>query len=157
MSVNKVILVGRLGQAPEIKYTPGGAPVATLSVATSENWQDKNGQKQERTEWHRVIVWGKLAEICNQYLAKGRQVFVEGRIQTRSWDDKATGAKKYATEIIATTVQFLGGTTGATASDRNSAQDGAHESAGAIPAGMMSPDYNNISTDASFTADDIPF
>jgi single-strand DNA-binding protein len=148
MSVNKVILVGRLGQAPEVKYTPGGAAVATLSVATSENWQDKNGQKQERTEWHRVIVWGKLAELCGQYLAKGRQVFVEGRIQTRSWDDKASGQKRYATEVVASTVQFLGANAGA--GEKNTAQD-------SVPAGMMSTDYNNISTDASFTADDIPF
>jgi single-strand DNA-binding protein len=106
--VNKVIIVGRLGGDPELRYTPGGQAVARLSVATSENWTDKQGQKQERTEWHRIAVWGKLAEICGQHLAKGRQVYVEGRLQTRSWDDKATGQKRYATEIVANTVQFLG-------------------------------------------------
>ena len=109
MSVNKVILLGRLGQDPELKYTPSGAAVCNFSLATSESWSDKNsGQKQERTEWHRVVVWGKLAELCNQYLAKGRQAFVEGRLQTRSWDDKS-GQKRYTTEINATTVQFIGG------------------------------------------------
>src|ERR1700677_614660 len=107
--VNKVIIVGRLGGDPEVRYTPGGQAVAKLSVATSENWKDKEGQKQERTEWHRVVVWGKMAEVVGQHLTKGRQVYVEGRLQTRSWDDKATGQKKYSTEIVANTVQFLGG------------------------------------------------
>lgn len=104
--VNKVIIVGRLGQDPEMKAVGQGATVTRLNVATSENWVGKDGQKQERTEWHRVTVWGKLAEICGKYLAKGRQVYVEGRLQTRSWEDN--GQKKYATEIVASTVQFLG-------------------------------------------------
>ncbi len=111
--INKVIIVGRLGANPEVRYTPGGQAVATMSVATSENWTDKQGQKQERTEWHRVVVWGKLAEICGQHLSKGRQVYVEGRLQTRSWDDKNTGQKRYTTEISAQTVQFLGAGGGA--------------------------------------------
>ena len=111
--VNKVIIVGRLGGDPEVRYTPGGQAVAKLSVATSENWTDKQGQKQERTEWHRVSVWGKMAEVCGQHLSKGRQVYVEGRLQTRSWDDKTTGQKRYATDIVASTVQFLGAGTGA--------------------------------------------
>ena len=106
--VNKVILVGRLGGDPELKYTPAGQPVAKLSLATSEAWTDKKGEKQERTEWHRIVVWGKMAEVCGQHLAKGRQIYVEGRLQTRSWDDKASGQKKYTTEIVANTVQFLG-------------------------------------------------
>jgi len=106
--VNKVIIVGRLGADPEVRYTPGGQAVARLSVATSENWTDKQGQKQERTEWHRIVVWGKLAEVCGQHLSKGRQVYIEGRLQTRSWDDKTSGQKKYSTEINASTVQFLG-------------------------------------------------
>lgn len=112
MSVNKVILVGRLGQNPEVRYTPSGAAVANFSVATNESWTDKSGQKQERTEWHRVVVWGKLAELCNQYLAKGRQVYLEGRMQTRQWQDK-DGQTKYTTEVQAQTVQFLGGQAGA--------------------------------------------
>lgn len=104
--VNKVILVGRLGGDPEIRYTQGGAAVANFNIATSENWTDREGQKQERTEWHRIVVWGKMAETCSQFLAKGRQVFVEGRLQTRQWDDKE-GNKRYTTEIVANTVQFL--------------------------------------------------
>jgi single-strand DNA-binding protein len=110
--VNKVILVGRLGQDPEIKYTTGGQAVAKFSIATSESWNDKSGQKQERTEWHRITVWGKLGELCGKYLAKGRQVYLEGRLQTRSYEDQQ-GQKKYSTEIVANTVQFLGGGAGA--------------------------------------------
>lgn len=105
--VNKVIIVGRLGTDPEIKNVSPTQTVARLSVATSENWTDREGQKQERTEWHRVVVWGKLAELCGKYLAKGRQVYVEGRLQTRSWEDQQ-GQKRYTTEIVANTVQFLG-------------------------------------------------
>src|SRR3954467_9659208 len=112
MSVNKVILVGRLGQNPEVRYTPSGAAVANFSVATNESWTDKSGQKQERTEWHKVVVWGKLAELCNQFLAKGRQCYLEGRLQTRQWQDK-DGQTKYTTEVQAQTVQFLGATAGA--------------------------------------------
>jgi single-strand DNA-binding protein len=106
--VNKVILVGRLGQDPEVKNLQTGQQVARLSIATSESWKDKQGQKQERTEWHRVIVWGKMAEVVGKYLSKGRQVYLEGKLQTRSWEDKETKAKKYVTEINASTVQFLG-------------------------------------------------
>ena len=106
--VNKVILVGHLGADPDMRYTPSGQGVCELRLATSESWNDKNGQRQERTEWHRIVVWGKRAEVCSKYLAKGRQVFVEGRIQTRNYDDKE-GHKRYVTEIIATDVQFLGG------------------------------------------------
>src|ERR1700742_1318767 len=111
MSVNKVILVGRLGQNPEVRYTPSGAAVANFSIATNESWTDKSGQKQERTEWHRVVVWGKLAELCSQYLSKGRQAYIEGRLQTRQWQDK-DGQTKYTTEGQAQTVQFLGGQAG---------------------------------------------
>ncbi|MCB9561408.1 MAG: single-stranded DNA-binding protein [Kofleriaceae bacterium] len=109
--VNKVILVGNLGADPDMRYTPSGAGVCELRVATSDSWTDKNGQRQERTEWHRVIVWGKRAEVCAKYLAKGRQVYVEGRIQTRNYDDK-DGNKRYITEVIANDVQFLGGKEG---------------------------------------------
>ncbi len=105
-SVNKVMLIGRLGQAPEVKQV-NNTSVAKFSVATSENWTDKNGQKQERTEWHRIVVWGKTAENCGKYLDKGRQVYIEGRLQTRSWEDDK-GQKKYATEIVANSVTFLG-------------------------------------------------
>lgn len=152
MSVNKVILIGRLGQDPELKYTPSGTAVANFSLATSESWNDKSGQKQEKTEWHRIVVWGKLAELCNQYLAKGRQAFVEGALQTRSWEGK-DGNKRYTTEINARTVQFLGGN--ATTTDRSDRDAGSQERPD-NNAGMMNQDYN-VNTDANFTADDIPF
>jgi single-strand DNA-binding protein len=107
--VNKVILVGRLGSDPELKYTSNSQAVAKFSVATSEQWKNKQtGDMQEKTEWHRIVVWGKMAEICGQHLAKGRQVYIEGKLQTRSWEDQASGQKKYSTEVVAQTVQFLG-------------------------------------------------
>ena len=105
--INKVILVGNLGADPEMKYTASGTPFCNFRLATSESFNDRDGQLQERTEWHRVTAWGKLAEICGQYLSKGRQVYVEGSIRTRSWDDN-TGTKRYITEINAREVQFLG-------------------------------------------------
>jgi len=104
--VNNVIIVGRLGADPEIRYTQNSSAVTNFNVATSENWTDKEGQRQEKTEWHRVVVWGKMAEVCSQYLSKGRQVYIEGRLQTRQWDDK-DGNKRYTTEVVANTVQFL--------------------------------------------------
>jgi len=107
MGVNKVILVGNLGANPEMRFTQGGQAVANLRLATTERWTDKNGQKQEQTEWHRVVVWGKQAEICGQYLTKGRQIYVEGRIRTRQWQDQQ-GQKRYTTEIVAQTIQMLG-------------------------------------------------
>ena len=106
-SVNKVILVGRLGKDPELRSIPSGTSVAKFSLATDDRFTDKNGDKQERTEWHNIVVWGKLAEICGQYLRKGRLVYIEGSIRTDSWDDKETGVKKYRTEIIANTMQML--------------------------------------------------
>ena len=106
--VNKVILIGNLGADPELRYTPGGQAVCDIRLATNESWTDKSGQKQERTEWHRVVMWGKPAEICKQYLTKGQKLFIEGRLQTRSWDDKE-GNKRYSTEIVATDFMFLGG------------------------------------------------
>ena len=109
--VNKVILVGNLGADPEMKYTPSGTPICTFRLATSETFKDRDGNQQERTEWHRVVAWAKLAEICGQYLAKGRQVYIEGSIRTRSWDD-AEGNKRFMTEIVARDVQFLGGGAG---------------------------------------------
>ena len=110
--VNKVIIVGNLGQDPEIRYMPDGTAVANFSVATSDEWKDKQtGEKKERTEWHRIVVWRQLAEVCGKYLTKGRQVYVEGKLQTRSWEKD--GVTRYTTEIIASTVQFLGGRDGA--------------------------------------------
>lgn len=110
-AVNKVILIGNLGKDPEFKYTPGGQPVATFSLATTERFSDKNGQRQEKTEWHNIVAWGKLAELVNQYLKKGRSAYIEGKLTTRSWDDK-DGNKRYKTEIVANTIQFLGSASG---------------------------------------------
>jgi len=106
-SVNKVILIGNLGADPELKYTPNGAAVANLSLATIDTWKDNDGNKQERTEWHRVIIWKKLAEIAAEYLKKGSKVYFEGRLQTRSWEDK-DGVKRYTTEVVADNMVMLG-------------------------------------------------
>jgi len=106
--VNKVILIGNLGRDPEVRSTPSGQPNAKFTLATSRRWRDKNNQKQEQTEWHQIVVWGKQAEIAGQYLTKGKQIYLEGRIQTSSWDDKQTGEKKYRTEIICENFQMLG-------------------------------------------------
>jgi single-strand DNA-binding protein len=108
MSVNKVILIGNLGKDPEVRYTANGKAVARFSLATSEVWNDAEGNRQERTEWHNIIVWGKQGETCGQYLAKGRQAYIEGSIRSRSYDDK-NGQKRYITEIVAQRVRFLGG------------------------------------------------
>src|SRR5213594_1545957 len=110
-SVNKVILVGNLGRDAELRYTPGGAAVATLNMATTEVWNDKAGQRQEKTEWHRVVLWGKSAESLTEYLTKGKQIYVEGRLQTRQWDDK-DGNKRYTTEIRGDRIVLLSGGAG---------------------------------------------
>ena len=107
MSLNKVIICGRLGSDPEVKQLTSGQTVAKLNIATSDKWTDANGNAKEKTEWHQVVVWGKQAELCGKYLYKGRQILVEGRLQTRSWEDKQ-GQKRYTTEIVANGVQFLG-------------------------------------------------
>jgi len=106
--VNKVILVGRLGRDPEVRYTPNGVAIANFSIATSEEWKDKDtGEKQERTEWHRIVAWRRLGEICGEYLHKGSQIYIEGRLQTRDWEDR-DGNKRYTTEIVAQNMQMLG-------------------------------------------------
>ncbi len=142
--INKVILVGRLGADPEVKTVGQGQTVTRLNLATSESWMGKDGQKQEKTEWHRITVWGKLAEICGKHLAKGRQVYVEGKLQTRSWEDQQ-GQKKYATEIVASTVQFLGAAGG-----ERSASSGSQSS---------SNDFQDFGPEPSFdqSHDEIPF
>lgn len=106
-SVNKVILVGNLGADPELRYTPGGRAVVNFSMATTRSWNSKDGEKKEETEWHRIVAWDKLAEICGEYLKKGSPLFIEGRLQTRSWEDKS-GAKRWSTEIVALEMQMLG-------------------------------------------------
>jgi single-strand DNA-binding protein len=151
--VNKVILVGNLGKDPEVRFTPSGQAVANFSIATGESWTDKNGQKQERTEWHRIVVWGKLGELCGEYLAKGRQCYVEGRLQTREWNDKE-GKKNYTTEVVANVVQFLGGKgegagAGAGRGRPNGRSNG--EDFGPPPPEMIEPPASHG------TEDDIPF
>ncbi|HVB87544.1 MAG TPA: single-stranded DNA-binding protein [Candidatus Dormibacteraeota bacterium] len=125
MSVNKAILVGRLGRDPETRYTSGGQAVANFTLATDETFKDRSGERQKRTEWHRVVLWGKLAEIAQQYLKKGMLVYVEGRIQTRQWEDKRDGQKRQTTEIVGNVMRML--------TSRN-------EGAGMAPAASRSPD-----------------
>ncbi|MGB6008193.1 single-stranded DNA-binding protein [Castellaniella sp.] len=112
-SVNKVILVGNLGRDPEVRYSPDGAAICNVSIATTSNWKDKaSGERREETEWHRVVFYNRLAEIAGEYLRKGRSVYVEGRLKTRKWQDKETGADRYSTEIVADQMQMLGGREG---------------------------------------------
>jgi single-strand DNA-binding protein len=106
-SINKVILIGRLGKDPEIRSTPNGTTVAKFTLATDERFTDKSGEKQERTEWHNIVAWGKLAEICGQYLRKGKLIYIDGSLRYDSWDDKETGQKRYRTEIVANQMQML--------------------------------------------------
>ncbi|RZA24445.1 MAG: single-stranded DNA-binding protein [Proteobacteria bacterium] len=148
-SVNKVLLIGKLGRDPEMRHTPSGQGVCTLNIATTETWND-NGNKQERTEWHRVTVWGKQGENCAKYLAKGRSVYVEGRLQTRSWDDK-DGQKRYSTDIVATTVQFLGD--GRTSQP----QEGGNLQNFNPPHSEPSPSDSVFGSHNSSSLDDIPF
>jgi single-strand DNA-binding protein len=157
-SVNKVILVGNLGRDAELRYTPGGAPVATLNMATTEVWNDKaSGQKQEKTEWHRVILWGKSAESLSEYLTKGKQIYVEGRLQTRKWQDK-DGHDKYTTEIRGDRIVLLGGGGGGGGTGGGRPQQrGAGAGAGAGSGGggdHMEPMGEPI---VDLTDDDIPF
>ena len=148
-SVNKVILVGNLGRDAEKRYTPSGAVVATINMATTEVWTDKAGQRQEKTEWHRVVLWGKPAESLSEYLTKGKQIYVEGRLQTRQWDDK-DGNKRYTTEIKADRITLLGGGGGA---GRSGGMDRGERGGGASAphAGGDEPPMEPI------TDDDIPF
>jgi len=147
-SVNKVILVGNLGRDAELRYTPGGAAVATLNMATTEIWNDKGGQRQEKTEWHRIVLWGKTAESLNEYLTKGKQIYVEGRLQTRQWDDK-DGNKRYTTEIRGDRVVLLGSAAGG--GGRQMARGAAGAGAGAHNEEPMGEPVTEL------TDDDIPF
>jgi single-strand DNA-binding protein len=141
-SVNKVIIVGNLGRDLELRHTPGGAAVATLSMATTDVWTDKAGQRQEKTEWHRVVLWGKQAESLQEYLLKGRQIYVEGRLQTRQWDDRE-GKKRSTTEIRADRVVLLGSRGASPTAVRQDSQEQA--------------DSAMTDTAAELTEDDIPF
>ena len=149
MAVNKVIIVGNLGADPELRYTQGGQAVANFRVATNEKWTNKEGEGQERTEWHRIVVWGRQAENCEKYLSKGRQVYVEGRLQTREWEDR-DGNKRYTTEIVAQNVQFLSGGAGPGGGGGGGGGGGRDYGSQGDPG--PPPDF-----DQSFDDDDIPF
>jgi single-strand DNA-binding protein len=143
--LNKVFLIGNLGRDPEVRSTQSGQPVASFSLATTRRWRDREGNRQEHTEWHNIVCWGKQAEIAGQYLTKGKQVFVEGRLQTRSWDDRNSGEKRYKTEIVCDNFQMLGGRG---ESDVERGERG--ESGGAAPG-------RPAGFDAEPEDDDIPF
>jgi single-strand DNA-binding protein len=152
MSVNKAIIIGNLGADPEVRYTQSGTAVANLSIATNERWTDKSGAKQEKTEWHRVVVFGNTAENCQKYLSKGRQVYVEGRIQTNEWTDK-DGNTKYTTEIVAQNVTFLSGGSGGGGGGFSGGGGGG---GGQGPSNQSRPQVES-DYDQSFDDDDIPF
>lgn len=142
MAVNKVMLIGNLGRDPEIRYTTGGQAVANFTLATTEKYTNKAGEKQEDTEWHRIVAWGRLAEICGEYLTKGRMVYIEGSIKTRSWEDKE-GNTKWTTEIVARNMQMLG-------------SSGGRSEASSTPAEKVPADFD-IEDDSFGNDDDIPF
>ena len=169
--VNKVIIIGRLGADPDSKVIPSGSTVTRLSIATSESWTDKQGQKQERTEWHRVVVWNRLAEICAKYLAKGRQVYVEGQLRTQSWEDQQ-GQKRYTTEVVGSNVQFLSSnqdispqgsrhtethTTSSSPSSENSSSSSSAENSSTSENSSPNP-FNEFGPEPSFdTSEKVPF
>jgi single-strand DNA-binding protein len=147
-SINKVILIGNLGRDPELRYTQSGQAVANFTLATTERFSNREGERQERTEWHRIVAWGKTAELCAQYLAKGRSVYIEGRLQTREWEDKE-GQKRRTTEITANTVQFLGG--------RGQQGGSGGGGGGSAPSGGGSGGGSGGFDEGPPPADDIPF
>jgi len=155
-SVNKVILIGNLGKDPEVKYTPSGMAVANFTLATNERYKDKEGNWQDKTEWHNLVAFQRTAEIVGEYLKKGRSVYIEGKLQTRSWDDKESGQKKYRTEILVNDVVLLGGREGGESGGGYSR--GGQKSSGFDQSG---PDYDNAPAPAAHptevTDEDIPF
>ena len=151
-SVNKVILIGHLGKDPEVKYTPSGTAGANFSLATPERYKDKDGQWQDRTEWHNIVAWQRTAEIAGEYLKKGRTVYIEGRLQTHSWDDTSTGQKKYMTEIVVSDLVLLGGR-----------EAGEGSSAGRSRGAATGSDFDqrapepDVAHSTTITDEDIPF
>jgi single-strand DNA-binding protein len=158
MTLNKAMLIGRLGKDPEVRYTKSGDPVASFSLATDDNWKDKQGNRQERTEWHNIVAWGKLADFAQNYLKKGRQVYVEGRIQTRDWTDNQS-VKHYKTEVVANSIRFIGpnpdGSPRGGDEDTSSparSRGGQGRGSSAPPSQPQSPEG-----DGEYIEDDIPF
>jgi single-strand DNA-binding protein len=149
-SVNKVILLGNLGKDPEVKYTPSGTPVAKLTVATNDRYKDKEGQWQDRTEWHNVVLWQRLAEIAGEYLKKGSKVYIEGKLQTRSWEDKQTNQKKYMTEVVGNDIVLL--------SSRGEGGESVRGAAAGSNFDQREPEHEPASATSSPISDeDIPF
>lgn len=161
--VNKVFLLGNLGRDPEIRSTQSGQPVANFSIATNRRWVDRTGQRQEQTEWHNIVCFGRQAEVAGQYLQKGKQIFVEGRIQTRSWDDRQTGEKKYRTEIICENFQMLGQRGDQEGGGGGYRSGGDYGGGGGGGGGDYEPDYGDSGGSSSGGGgggaddDDIPF
>jgi len=152
--VNKVILIGNLGNDPDMRYTASGAAVANITIATTESWKDKvSGEKQEKTEWHRVVFFGRLAEIVGEYLRKGSQIYVEGRLQTHKWEDKE-GKDRYTTEIVANEMQMLGGRSGGSANFDSAPKSATPDT---IPEPQTAPATSSSPTPADNFDDDIPF
>jgi single-strand DNA-binding protein len=154
-SVNKVILIGNLGKDPEIKYTPSGVPVAKFSLATNEKYKDKGGEWQERTEWHNIVAWQRLAEIVGEYVKKGSKLYIEGRLQTSSWEDKQSGEKKYRTEIVANDLVLLSGR------GEGGESEGRYSKGAAMSHGssmdQRSAHADDMAQSAEITDEDIPF
>ncbi len=154
--VNKVILIGNLGRDPEVRYLPSGSAVTNLALATTETWRDKqSGDQQERTEWHRIVMFGRLAEIAGEYLRKGSQVYIEGKLQTRKWQDKQTGQDRYSTEIVANEMQMLGSAGGGGGS--SSSYGGQGQQRRSAPQSQNSPSEPAVPPMGDDMDDDIPF
>jgi single-strand DNA-binding protein len=155
-SLNRVTLIGNLGKDPEVKFTPSGTPVAKIALATNERFKDKNGEWPDRTEWHTVVLWQRLAEIAGEYLKKGGKVYIEGRLQTRSWDDKQTNQKKYMTEVVASDLILLGGR-----GEGGGSGDFASSSRGAAAGGnnfdQRMPEAEPAAASSPISDEDIPF
>lgn len=155
-SVNKVILVGNLGKDPEVKFTPSGVPVAKFSLATNERFKDKAGEWQDRTEWHNIVAWQRLAEIVGEYVKKGSKIYIEGRLQTSSWEDKQSGEKKYRTEVVASDLVLLGGRGGAEGGEQEGRSSrGASAGASFDQRGHHADEHSQAP--AEITDEDIPF
>ena len=155
-SLNRVQLIGNLGKDPEIKYTPQGTPVAKLAIATNERFKDKSGEWQDRTEWHNVVLWQRLAEVAGEYLKKGGKVYIEGRLQTRSWDDKQIGQKKYMTEVVASDMILLGGRGEGAGGDFSGSSRGSSSAAG-NNFDQRTPEPEHAAASGPITDEDLPF
>ena len=154
-SVNKVILLGNVGKDPEVKFTPNGTAVAKFSLATNTRYKDQGGEWPDRTEWHSIVAWQRLAEIVGEYVKKGSKIYIEGRIQTSSWDDKQSGEKKYRTEVIANDLVLLSGRGEGESSEGRSRSTGAGAGAGSMD--QRPPQADDVAQHAQITDEDIPF